>query len=431
MSSITTRSGAGTSPTATSKSSPTKRAAKPGPQSPPATPTRGCNRNEKSHPHHRQINRVWHRNLPLRNRQQNRVHNLRQGHQHGCNRNEKSRPRHRQINRVRNLRQIRSLHRNLQQRRNESSNLLQRRNRLRQMRAADVGDESSTSSLQLSVSAAADLPAGDESKESTELSVSANDDFSAIEPLVEVGSLVDSQGVKSVSGSSTATETSGDEAKDPSYPEAPQLANIILQSQTTVPPAVPRDPPSPVRSKLKEIKYWSSKLEKPYFLHKTDRFDFPHYQFPALPEHTQHFEPTDKMGKQYDEYFANLSTNPLPENQIVCRIGKTPVNVISLNTLQPAGWLNDTILTAYLDLLGNEVYAQNKEDKNPPKMAVFDSHFLNNLGASNDEYNYKNSRGSARKRLRGRCPSDFEVLLFFATKIFNTISIWLSTPGNG
>jgi Ulp1 family protease len=89
-----------------------------------------------------------------------------------------------------------------------------------------------------------------------------------------------------------------------------------------------------------------------------------------------------------------------------------------LNTLEPAEWLNDTILTAYLDLLGNAVYAQNKEDKNLPKTAVFDSHFLNNLGASNDEYDYKNSRGSASKRLRGRCSSDFEVLLFFCNQDF-------------
>jgi Ulp1 family protease len=67
-------------------------------------------------------------------------------------------------------------------------------------------------------------------------------------------------------------------------------------------------------------------------------------------------------------------------------IGKTSVNVKSLNSLKPAEWLKDTILTAYLDLLGNEVYAHNKEDKNPPKLAVFDSHFLNNLGVLTDDY---------------------------------------------
>jgi hypothetical protein len=252
---------------------------------------------------------------------------------------------------------------------------------------SDVGDESSALSEQLSLSAAADLPAGDESQE-----------------------------VKSVSGSSTATETSEDEAKDPSYLEAPRLANIISQSQTTVPPAVPGDLPSPVRSKIKEIKYWSSNLEKPYFLHKTDPFEFPHYQFPAHPGHTQHFEPTDRMRKQYDAYFANLSTNPLPEDQIVTMIGKTSVMVNSLNSLKPGEWLKDTILTAYLNLLGNAVYALNKEDKNPPKTAVFHSLFLNNLVDSTDEYNYKNSRGSARKRHQGRCQSDFEVLLFFCNQ---------------
>jgi hypothetical protein len=133
-------------------------------------------------------------------------------------------------------------------------------------------------------------------------------------------------------------------------------------------------------------------LEKPYFVQKEDHFEFPHYQFPALSEHKKQFEPIDKMAKQYDEYFANLSTNPLPENQIVSMIGKTSVNVVSLNTLQPKGWLNDTILTAYLDLLGNTVYAQNKKDKNPPKMAVFDSHFLNNLGVSTDDCSCKTAR---------------------------------------
>jgi hypothetical protein len=49
-------------------------------------------------------------------------------------------------------------------------------------------------------------------------------------------------------------------------------------------------------------------------------------------------------------------------------------------------------------------------------MAVFDSHFLNNLVDWTDEYNYKNARGTASKRLRGRCPSDFEVLLFFCNQ---------------
>jgi hypothetical protein len=78
----------------------------------------------------------------------------------------------------------------------------------------DTGDESSASSEPLSLSASDDLSSGDESQE-----------------------------VKSVSGSSTTTETSEDEAKDPSYPEAPRLANIISQSQTTVPPAVQGDPP--------------------------------------------------------------------------------------------------------------------------------------------------------------------------------------------
>jgi hypothetical protein len=79
---------------------------------------------------------------------------------------------------------------------------------------SDAGDESSASSEQLSLSADDDLPAGDESQE-----------------------------VKSVSGSSTATKTSGDEAKDPSYLKPPRLANIISQLQTTVPPAVQGDPP--------------------------------------------------------------------------------------------------------------------------------------------------------------------------------------------
>jgi hypothetical protein len=157
----------------------------------------------------------------------------------------------------------------------------------------DVGDESNASSEPLSLSAADDLPSGDKSQE-----------------------------VKRGSGDSTTTETSEDEVKDPSFLEATPLPNIISQSQTTVPPAVQGDPPSPVGSKFKEIKYWSANLKKPYFVHKKDTFELPHHQFPALSEHMKHFEPTDNMVKQYDEYFTNLSTNPLPENQIVSRIGK-------------------------------------------------------------------------------------------------------------
>jgi hypothetical protein len=50
MSSITTRSVAGTSPSATSKSSPKKQAAKTGPKYPPATPTRVQPQRKKSPP---------------------------------------------------------------------------------------------------------------------------------------------------------------------------------------------------------------------------------------------------------------------------------------------------------------------------------------------------------------------------------------------
>jgi hypothetical protein len=35
-----------------------------------------------------------------------------------------------------------------------------------------------------------------------------------------------------------------------------------------------------------------------------------------------------------------------------------------------------------------------------------------------DDYSYKTARGSASKRLRGRCLSDFEVLLFFCNQDF-------------
>jgi hypothetical protein len=166
----------------------------------------------------------------------------------------------------------------------------------------------------------------------------------------------------------------------------------------------------------KEIKYWSSNLKQPYFVYKTDPFEFPHDRFPAHPGHKNHFQPTQKTWKQYDDYFAKLKTNPLPEGQIVARVGHNTVNVAQLNSLAPNTWLFGTILSAYLDLLGNEVYVQNKEDKNPPKMAVFDNIFLDSISDWDDEYSYKNARASAMKRLRGRCPSDFEVLLFFCNK---------------
>jgi hypothetical protein len=122
------------------------------------------------------------------------------------------------------------------------------------------------------------------------------------------------------------------------------------------------------------------------------------------------------MWKQYDEYFAKLPLNPLPEDQIVAKIGHQTVNVGQLNSLGPNKWLKGTILSAYLDLLGNKVYVHNEEDKNPPKMAVFDNLFLDTIADWDEEYNYKNARASGMKRLRGRCPSDFEVLLFFCNK---------------
>jgi hypothetical protein len=173
-------------------------------------------------------------------------------------------------------------------------------------------------------------------------------------------------------------------------------------------------------------------FEEAIFCQKTDLFELPHHQFPALSEHTKHFEPTNKMVKQYDEYFAHLSTNPLPENQMVSRIGKTSVNVKSLNTLHPGGWLNVTILTAYLDLLGNTVYAQNKEDKNPPKMAVFDSHFLNNFYVFQPMITVTRLHVALQANVfEGGARATLKYFLFFCNKIFNTISIWLSTPNNG
>jgi hypothetical protein len=295
-----------------------------------------------------------------------------------------------------------------------------------------AGDESKEST-ELSVSADDDLPAGDESKESTELSVSADDDLPATEPLAEevdkpkippaavaptTDVKPDSEDNQSRFGDSTTSEESDGKATDPSYPEARGLANIISQSQPQVPPAVASPPPSPVRSMRKEIKFWSANLEKPYFLHKTDPFEFPHYRFPALPGHKLHFQPTETMWKNYDKYFAGLSTNPLPEDQIVAKIGHQTVTVKGLNSLKQGEWLRGDILSAYLDLLGNEVYHQNREDKNPPKMAVFDNQFLTNLVNFHDAYDYKSARASGTKRLRGRCPSDFEVLLFFCNKDF-------------
>jgi hypothetical protein len=108
------------------------------------------------------------------------------------------------------------------------------------------------------------------------------------------------------------------------------------------------------------------------------------------------------------------------------------VNVAQLNSLAPHKWLQGTILSAYLNLLGNEVYVHNEGDKNPPKMAVFDNLFLDTIEDWDEEYNYRNARASGMKRLRGRCPSNFEVLCcFFATKLTSTISIWLSTPNYG
>jgi hypothetical protein len=99
-----------------------------------------------------------------------------------------------------------------------------------------------------------------------------------------------------------------------------------------------------IRSMRKEIKYWSSNLKQPYFVYKTDPFEFPHDRFPAHPGHKNHFQPTQKTWKQYDDYFTKLKTNPLPEGQIVARVGHNTVNVAQLNSLAPNTWLFGTIL---------------------------------------------------------------------------------------
>jgi hypothetical protein len=62
----------------------------------------------------------------------------------------------------------------------------------------------------------------------------------------------------------------------------------------------------------------------------------------------------------------------------------------------------------------------NKEDKQPPRITVFDSLFLSTITDETEwntpEYNYKKGRSSAQKRLRGRCPKDFDLMIFFCNK---------------
>jgi hypothetical protein len=127
---------------------------------------------------------------------------------------------------------------------------------------SEVPDKSNVS-LQLSLSADEDIPTGNESKQSTDLSVNADDDLPPTDMLVEeankfkISPAVADAAAPSVSGDSTSTKESYGEPKAPSYPPPPGLRNIISQSQTTVPPAVPIQFPSPIRSMRKEIKYWS------------------------------------------------------------------------------------------------------------------------------------------------------------------------------
>jgi hypothetical protein len=125
-------------------------------------------------------------------------------------------------------------------------------------------------------------------------------------------------------------------------------------------------PSFPVKLPGKPIMHWSDNLKLPYFAFKLGPVVLPHHKFPKDPAHLRYFKCTPQQESQYDEYFANHLYKPLPPKQVVCGIGKHKITVNDLNTLAPGEWLNDTVITGYLDLLGNAVYIQDEEDKNPP-----------------------------------------------------------------
>jgi Ulp1 family protease len=88
----------------------------------------------------------------------------------------------------------------------------------------------------------------------------------------------------------------------------------------------------------------------------------PHHKYLSDPTDRSQFECSSQLEPQYDEYFSNHLYKPLPPTQVFSRIGKRAVTVHDLNTLAPGKWLNDTILSTYLNLLGNAVYVMNKKE---------------------------------------------------------------------
>jgi hypothetical protein len=123
-------------------------------------------------------------------------------------------------------------------------------------------------------------------------------------------------------------------------------------------------PSSPVKLPGKPIMYWSENLKLPYFAFELGPVVLPHHKFPKDSAHLCHFKCTPQQEWHYNEYFANHLYKPLPPKQVVCQIGKHEITVNYLNTLALGEWLNDTIITGYLNLLGNTVYIQDEEDKN-------------------------------------------------------------------
>jgi hypothetical protein len=118
--------------------------------------------------------------------------------------------------------------------------------------AGDLGDESSASSEPLSLSADDDLPSGDESQEtksgsrtSTATETSEDEDtdpsYAEATPLANISE--DEVEAPSYPVATPLAIISENEVKDHSNLEATTLANIILQSQTTVPTVVQVDPP--------------------------------------------------------------------------------------------------------------------------------------------------------------------------------------------
>ena len=299
-------------------------------------------------------------------------------------------------------------------------------------------DRESTESTDMDIDADDDFgddvvvypPAHAESVDSSSMDIDADDDFEEqlVNPIVTGSPKSDSDGATETEESSNdgnyvpsadddLTLLPADIKSDNTAAETKVGSNVVTQTQEAIFPGFAPDIIDVDAISKPKILYWSENLKRPFFFKRTEKMVLPHDKFPSKPTDAEQFQATEQMDSRYTQYFSNHRYKPLPEEQSVAFIGKQQIMVKNLNTLENGEWLDGTIISGYLDLLGNAVYKLYKEEMEHPRVAVFDSWFLENIQTrcpdGTDEYTYTTARASAQKRLRGRCQKDFDLILVF------------------